>query len=79
MIMEIYLTIVGLGCVDETRGLTRYGTSALTGSRGQRRTPKWCSDQGPVVKGIVSRTTSLRFQLVKYVWIELSNTLLFFV
>ena len=34
---------------------------------------------GPVVQSIVSLTTSLRSQLVKYVPTKLSNTLLFFV
>ena len=37
------------------------------------------ADQGPVVQSIVSLTTSLRRQLVKYVPNKLSNTLLFFV
>ena len=36
-------------------------------------------DLGPVVQSIVSRTTSLRRQLVKYMPTKLSNTLLFFV
>ena len=35
--------------------------------------------QGPVVQSIVSLTTSLRRQLVKYIPTKLSNTLLFFV
>ena len=35
--------------------------------------------QGPVVQSIVSLTTSLRRQLVKYMPTKLSNTLLFFV
>ena len=34
---------------------------------------------GPVVQSIVSLTTSLRHQLVKYMPTKLSNTLLFFV
>ena len=34
---------------------------------------------GPVVQSIVSPTTSLRHQLVKYMPTTLSNTLLFFV
>ena len=34
---------------------------------------------GPVVQSIVSLTTLLRRQLVKFVWTTLSNTLLFFV
>ena len=34
---------------------------------------------GPVVQSIVSLTTSLRRQLVKYMWTTLSNMLLFFV
>ena len=34
---------------------------------------------GPVVQSIVSLTTSLRRQLVKYMPTKLSNTLLFFV
>ena len=36
-------------------------------------------DLGPVVQSIVSLTTSLRHQLVKYMPTKLSNTLLFFV
>ena len=36
-------------------------------------------EQGPVVKSIVSLTTSLRRQLVKYMLTTLSNTLLFYV
>ena len=39
---------------------------------------KMC-DLGPVVQSIVSLTTSLRRQLVKYMLTILSNTLLFFV
>ena len=35
------------------------------------------ADQGPVVQSIVSLTTSLRRQLVKYMPSKLSNTLLF--
>ena len=34
---------------------------------------------GPVVQSIVSLTTSLRHQLIKYMPTKLSNTLLFFV
>ena len=37
------------------------------------------SNLGPVVQSIVSLTTSLRRQLVKYMPTKLSNTLLFFV
>ena len=33
----------------------------------------------PVVQSIVSLTTSLRHELVKYMWTTLSNMLLFFV
>ena len=40
---------------------------------------KKITDQGPVVQSIVSLTTSLRRQLVKYMPTKLSNTLLFFV
>ena len=36
-------------------------------------------DQGSVVQSIVSLTTSLRRQLLKYMWTTLSNVLLFFV
>ena len=36
-------------------------------------------DKGPVLQSIVSLTTSLRRQLVKYMLATLSNTLLFFV
>ena len=36
-------------------------------------------DLGPVVQNIVSLTTSLRRQLVRYMPTKLSNTLLFFV
>ena len=36
-------------------------------------------NQGPVVQSIVSLTSSLRRQLVKYMPTTLSNTLLFFV
>ena len=36
-------------------------------------------DLGLVVQSIVSLTTSLRRQLVKFMWTTLSNTLLFFV
>ena len=35
------------------------------------------SNQGPVVQSIVSLTTSLRGQLVKYMPTKLSNTLIF--
>ena len=43
---------------------------------------KWTKtlmDLGPVVQSIVSLTTSLRRQLVKYMPTKLSNTLLFFI
>ena len=36
-------------------------------------------DQGPVVQSIVSLTSSLRGQLVKYFMTLLANTLIFFV
>ena len=39
---------------------------------------KYPPNLGPVVQSIVSLTTSLRRQLVKYMPTELSNTLLFF-
>ena len=38
-----------------------------------------CANLRPVVQSIVSLTTSLRRQLVKFMWTILSNTLLFFV
>ena len=41
--------------------------------------PVFAIQQGPVVQSIVSLTTSLRPQLVKYMPTKLSNTLLFFV
>ena len=44
------------------------------------RYPIWiCEILGPAVQSIVSLTTSLRRQLVKYMPTKLSNTLLFFV
>ena len=36
-------------------------------------------NQGPVVQSNVSLTTSLRRQLVKYMWTTLTNTLLIFI
>ena len=41
--------------------------------------PEIYQDLGPVVQSIVSLTTSLRRQFVKYVLTILSNPLLFFV
>ena len=41
-------------------------------------TALYSKHQGPVVQSIVSLTTSLRHQLVKYIWTTLSNMLLFF-
>ena len=54
-----------------------YGTRRVNLEYGQLETH--LPDLGPVVQSIVSLTSSLRRQLVKYMPTTLSNTLLFFV
>ena len=75
-------------CVGDT---TAISLSVITGlSRSVPKSAKWLErlkrkaqvsigTQGPVVRSIVSLTTSLRCQLVKYMLTTLSNALLFFV